>query len=82
MHVGGGSGTSHETHTMQMLNRVRLVRRRNGTVAAWAYFAMTLLVELRRAVLGHRASWPTLRALVRPAYRPAVLGAGDALLPR
>jgi GT2 family glycosyltransferase len=82
MHVGGGSGTSHETHTMQMLNRVRLVRRRNGTTAAWAYYAMTLLIELRRAVLGHRASWPTLRALIQPARRPAVLGAGDALLPR
>ncbi|WP_275004686.1 glycosyltransferase family 2 protein [Promicromonospora iranensis] len=82
MHVGGGSGTSSATHTMQMLNRVRLVRRRNGTAAAWAYFAMTLLVELRRGVLGHRASWPTLRALVRPSLRPAVLGANDALLPR
>ncbi|MFC8943427.1 glycosyltransferase family 2 protein, partial [Streptomyces griseoincarnatus] len=82
MHVGGGSGTSHETHTMQMLNRVRLVRRRSGTAAAWAYYSMTLLIELRRALLGHRASWPTLRALVQPAHRPAVLGAGDALLPR
>lgn len=82
MHVGGGSGTSSATHTMQMLNRVRLIRRRNGTTAAWMYFAMTLLVELRRGVLGHQASWPTLRALVRPADRPAVLGANDALLPR
>lgn len=82
MHVGGGSGTSHETHTMQMLNRVRLVHRRSGAAAAWAYYAVTLLVELRRAVLGHRASWPTLRALVQPTRRPPVLGAGDALLPR
>jgi len=82
MHIGGGSGTSHETHTMQMLNRVRLVRRRSGTPAAWLYFAGTLLIELRRAVLGHRASWPTLRALVRPGLRPAVLGASDAVLPR
>lgn len=82
MHIGGGSGTSHETHTMQMLNRVRLIRRRRGTGAAWLYYAATLLVELRRGVLGHRASWPTLRALVRPALRPAALGASDAVLPR
>lgn len=82
MHVGGGSGTSHETHTMQMLNRVRLVRRRRGTAAAWAYYAGTLLIELRRGVLGHQASWPTLRALVQPSRRPAALGASDALLPR
>ncbi|MGI5189643.1 glycosyltransferase family 2 protein [Promicromonospora sp. CA-289599] len=82
MHIGGGSGTSHETHTMQMLNRVRLIRRRRGTRAAWLYYALTLLVELRRGLLGHRASWPTLRALVRPALRPAVLGASDAVLPR
>ena len=82
MHVGGGSGTSSATHTMQMLNRVRLVRRRSGTTAAWVYYAMTLLIELRRAALGHRASWATLRALVRPALRPAALGAGDTILPR
>ena len=82
MHIGGGSGTSHETHTMQMLNRVRLIRRRRGTGAAWLYYALTLLVELRRGILGHRASWPTLRALVRPALRPAALGASDAVLPR
>ncbi|MFI8524632.1 glycosyltransferase family 2 protein [Promicromonospora sukumoe] len=82
MHVGGGSGTSHATHTMQMLNRVRLIRRRRGTPAAWTYYGVTLLVELRRALLGHRASWPTLRALVRPSLRPAALGAGDAVLPR
>lgn len=82
MHVGGGSGTSHATHTMQMLNRVRLIRRRRGTPAAWTYYAVTLLVELRRGLLGHRASWPTLRALVRPSLRPAALGASDAVLPR
>ncbi|GAA2217943.1 glycosyltransferase family 2 protein [Promicromonospora sukumoe] len=82
MHVGGGSGTSHATHTMQMLNRVRLIRRRRGTPAAWTYYGVTLLVELRRALLGHRASWPTLRALVRPSLRPAALGASDAVLPR
>ncbi len=82
MHVGGGSCTRHETHTMLMVNRVRLVRRRRGERAAWMYYGITLLVELRRGMLGHRASRPTLRALVRPSRRPAALGASDAVLPR
>ena len=82
MHVGGGSGESATTHTMKILNRVRLYRRRRGTVRASVYFGLTVLTELRRAVLGHAKSWPTLRALVRPSERPAALGASDSLLPR
>ncbi|MBB5786253.1 glycosyltransferase [Jiangella mangrovi] len=82
MHVGGGSGENATTHTMQMINRIRLYRRRAGDRRAWGYFALTLLVELRRGILGHRNSWTTLRALVRPSTRPPMLGASDALLPR
>lgn len=82
MHVGGGSGESATTHTMKMVNRVRLYRRRTGAGRAWVYLALLVGVELRRALLGHRMSWPTVRALLRPALRPAVLGAGDTLLPR
>ncbi|WP_166793313.1 glycosyltransferase family 2 protein [Cryobacterium lactosi] len=81
MHVGGGSGESATTHTMQMLNRVRLYRRRTGGVRAWLYFGLTIVVELRRAVLGDRRSWTTLRALLRPSTRPPQLGASRALLP-
>ena len=82
MHVGGGSGESATTHTMKILNRVRLYRRRRGAALASVYFALTVLAEVRRAVLGHDKSWPTLRALLRPSTRPPVLGASDALLPR
>ena len=82
MHVGGGSGQSAATHTMQMLNRFRLYRRRAGTGRAWLYFGMTVLVEARRAVLGHGRSWPTLRALLRPSLRPPQLGASTKILPR
>jgi len=82
MHVGGGSGESETTHTMKILNRVRLYRRRTGPVRAALYFGATLLIELRRAVLGHDKSWATLRALLRPAKRPSVLGASDRLVPR
>lgn len=82
MHVGGGSGESATTHTMKIVNRVRLYRRRMGTIPASVYFGLTVLTELRRAVLGHDKSWPTLRALVRPSARPAPLRASDGLLPR
>jgi GT2 family glycosyltransferase len=81
MHIGGGSGESAATHTMQMVNRVRIYRRRTGDLRAWLYFGMTLLVELRRAVLGQRRSWPTLRALLQPSRRPPQLGASTSLLP-
>lgn len=82
MHVGGASGESADTHTMKMVNRLRLYRRRTGTGRATAYFALLVVVELRRAVLGHAYSRTTLRALLRPALRPAVLGASDGWLPR
>jgi GT2 family glycosyltransferase len=82
MHVGGGSGESATTHTMKILNRVRLYRRRTDLLRASLYFGLTVLVELRRAILGHDKSWPTVRALVRPSERPALLNASDSLIPR
>lgn len=81
MHVGGGSGESAITHTMQMLNRVRLYRRRTGDLRAWIYLGLTVVVETRRAVLGQRASWTTVRALLRPALRPPELRANSTFLP-
>lgn len=82
MHVGGGSGENATTHTIQMLNRVRLYRRRTGALRAWLYFAMTIVVEFRRAVLGERQSWTTVRALLRPSTRPPQMGASTGFLPR
>lgn len=82
MHVGGGSGESAVTHTMKMVNRVRLYRRLSGPVRGSVYFWLTVLVETRRALLGHHQSWPTVRALLRPSLRPSALGAGGSLIPR
>lgn len=82
MHVGGGSGESATTHTMKTINRVRIYHRRAGTPLAWLYFAATVGNELRRALLGHQRSWPTLHALLRPSRRPDVLGASHHLLPK
>jgi GT2 family glycosyltransferase len=81
MHVGGGSGESATTHTMQMLNRIRIYRRRTGDARAWVYFGMTIVVEVRRALLGDRKSWTTVRALLRPSLRPPQLDASTAFLP-
>ena len=78
MHVGGGSGESATTHTMKILNRVRLYRRRRGTLRGVDLLRAHRADELRRALLGHDKSWPTLRALLRPSTRPAVLGACDS----
>ncbi|MDL5352372.1 glycosyltransferase family 2 protein [Microbacterium sp. zg-YB36] len=82
MHVGGGSGESAMTHTMKILNRVRLYRRRTGTLRAWVYFGLTVLIEIRRAMLGHSKSWPTVWSLLRPSLRPTLLRANDSVLPR
>ncbi len=82
MHIGGGSGESARTHTMKQVNRIRLYRRRTGTARASVYYVLTVLNELRRALLGHSKSWPTLRALLRPSLRPAALNASDSILPR
>lgn len=82
MHIGGGSGESAKTHMMKQINRIRLYRRRTGTVRAAVYYSLTVVNEVRRALLGHRKSWPTVHALLVPARRPPMLNACDSLLPR
>lgn len=82
MHIGGGSGESVTTHTMKIVNRVRIFRRRRGAAPAAMYFTLIVLTEIRRGLLGDRKSWPTALALLRPSLRPAALGASDSLLPR
>ncbi len=82
LHVGGGSGESATTHMMKILNRVRIYRRLTGPVRGWCYLWASVAVEVRRAMLGRRESWPTVRALVRPSLRPAPLGLNDVFVPR
>jgi GT2 family glycosyltransferase len=81
MHVGGGSGESATTHTMKIINRVRLYRRRSGPVRATLYFWMTVGIEVRRALLGHSKSWQTVRALLEPRLRPPALRASESIIP-
>lgn len=81
MHIGGGSGESATTHTMKMVNRVRIFHRRHGVLKSSLYYLMMLFTEMRRGFLGHRASWVALQALLRPSRRPEQLNCGDRLLP-
>ena len=67
---------------MQILNRVRLYRRRNGFAQSWLYFAATVLSELSWVARGHRQSRFAVRALLRAASRPPELGCSVHLMPR
>jgi N-acetylglucosaminyl-diphospho-decaprenol L-rhamnosyltransferase len=81
MHIGGASGESARTHTMQVVNRVRLYRRRHGASAATAYFALTCLGELSWLARGQRRSGTALAALLLPGRRPPEIAASDRLIP-
>ncbi|MET0931947.1 MAG: glycosyltransferase family 2 protein [Aeromicrobium sp.] len=82
MHVGGQSGQSDAIHTMQILNRVRLYRRRHALLPSAAYFMATILSELSWLLRGHRQSRAAVVALVRPHRRPSQLMCAGSLIPR
>ena len=81
MHVGGGSGRSDKTHVMQIVNRVRLYRRRHSAASALVYLALTVLSEASWLARGNRQSRAAIVALLRPRRRPVELGCSDSLLP-
>lgn len=82
VHIGGQSGRSHRTHAMQIVNRVRLYRRRHGALASWAYYWLVVANQLSRVPRGRRESWPAVVALLRPGRRPAELGCSSGRMPR
>lgn len=81
-HLGGGSGRSRRTHAMQVINRVRLYRRRHGALASWCYLGVTAASQLTRVPRGHPESWYAVRALLAPGMRPAELGCPAGRMPR
>ena len=81
MHIGGASGRTPATHSMQILNRVRLYRRRNGATRAWGYWALSVLGEIAWSLRGHHPSRFALLALLRPSVRPEALRCSSGLLP-
>jgi N-acetylglucosaminyl-diphospho-decaprenol L-rhamnosyltransferase len=81
VHIGGQSGRDRRTHIMQIVNRVRLYRRRHGPAASWCYYWLTVASELSWLVRGHRQSWSSVAALLRPSRRPQELRC-DQRMPR
>jgi N-acetylglucosaminyl-diphospho-decaprenol L-rhamnosyltransferase len=73
-HLQGGSGSSHGLWTMQVLNRIKLFRRRHGRLATALYWLATLIRETTRAVLGRRNSRAAARALLSPSGFRSVPG--------
>ena len=80
-HIAGQSGRSPRIHAMQILNRVRLYRRRHGAIASTAYYLLSVLSEISWVLRGHRDSRGALRALVWKPARPAELRLPDHLIP-
>jgi N-acetylglucosaminyl-diphospho-decaprenol L-rhamnosyltransferase len=80
-HIGGQSGQSARIHAMQIVNRVRLYRRRHRAASAWLYFALTLASEASWVLRGKRRSVTAATSLLVPRRRPAELGCSDNLLP-
>jgi N-acetylglucosaminyl-diphospho-decaprenol L-rhamnosyltransferase len=81
VHLGGASGRTEATQAMQILNRVRLYRRRRGATRAWLYWALAVLSELSHVVRGRREARFVVRALLRPSARPPAVGCSTTLLP-
>jgi len=81
VHIGGASGQNERTHAMQIVNRVRLYRRRHPGLSAWAYYALTVASESTWAIRAGAKSRFAVAALVRPSVRPAEIGCSDRLLP-
>ena len=82
VHIGGQSGRSHRTHAMQIVNRVRLYRRRHGALASWAYYWLIVANQMSKVPRGRRECWHAVVALLRPERRPAELGCPGGRMPR
>jgi N-acetylglucosaminyl-diphospho-decaprenol L-rhamnosyltransferase len=80
-HLRGQSGTSDALHSMMVLNRVRLYRRRHGLASSFCYYCLAILSELSWVARGSARSRAAVSALLRPSRRPAVLGCSGRLVP-
>jgi N-acetylglucosaminyl-diphospho-decaprenol L-rhamnosyltransferase len=67
---------------MQIVNRVRLYRRRHGALASWAYYWLVVANQMSRVPRGRTESWHAVVALLRPGRRPAELGCSGRRMPR
>ena len=81
VHIGAQSGQSDRIHAMQIVNRVRLFRRRHGRPASVLYLLLAVTREASWVVRGSKRSSTAIKALLVPASRPAELGCSDRLIP-
>jgi len=81
VHIGGQSGRDRRTHAMQIVNRMRLYRRRHGALASWCYYWLVIASELSWLARGHRQSGSAIAAMLWPSRRPRALGCCDRLMP-
>jgi N-acetylglucosaminyl-diphospho-decaprenol L-rhamnosyltransferase len=81
-HIAGQSGRNDWTHAIQVVNRVRLHRRRHGILTSLCYFWLVVMGELSRVVRGQAKSKASVAALLKPSRRPPELGCSDRLMPR
>lgn len=82
VHIGGQSGQSARIHAMQIVNRVRLFRRRHAPAPSLLYLLLAVASEASWLVRGNRKSSTAIKALLVPRSRPLELGCSDRLLPR
>jgi N-acetylglucosaminyl-diphospho-decaprenol L-rhamnosyltransferase len=83
VHIGGQSGRTDKTQAMQIINRVRLYRRRNGRLASWCYYWLIIASQLPWVFRGDSAQARfVILTLLRPSLRPAELGCSRDLVPR
>jgi N-acetylglucosaminyl-diphospho-decaprenol L-rhamnosyltransferase len=83
VHIGGQSGRDSRTHVIQVVNRVRLYRRRHGPFASWCFFALMAARQLVRWLIhGRQDAKAAALALALPSRRPRMLRCGGRLMPR
>ena len=73
VHVGGGSGRSPELYAMQVLNRIRLYRRRHSLAASVLLWTLAFGRELAHALSGNPESRRALAALCSRGRKPTLL---------
>jgi N-acetylglucosaminyl-diphospho-decaprenol L-rhamnosyltransferase len=76
VHLGGESSTSPALWSLLVANRVKLFAQRHGAGRTAAYWAMLLLREGTRALLGKRTSLRATRVLLDPTRLTAARGPG------
>jgi N-acetylglucosaminyl-diphospho-decaprenol L-rhamnosyltransferase len=82
VHIGGQSGRNRRTHAMQVVNRVRLYRRRHGAIASWCYYWLAVANEISRVSRGRRESRFAVVSLLMPSQRPGELGCSGQRMPK